>query len=185
MNTRRTDDLLLDLYACPSDRTRWPRMLDRICHATQARSAVIQLLVNDGERAWSRLTLRDSTSEAARSEHERYMGDDVNPRMRVSRQRRPSWSQSVFRDHDFFAPTDPARKELKERLAAVQLGNFMSVGMPLQGGARLALVLHRDLRERREFDADDESFALGLVPHLRQAIQLAERIDQTQQRATD
>jgi DNA-binding CsgD family transcriptional regulator len=33
------------------------------------------LLMKDDQRAWSRLTLRDSMSEAARGEHERYMGD--------------------------------------------------------------------------------------------------------------
>jgi DNA-binding CsgD family transcriptional regulator/PAS domain-containing protein len=185
MNARRIDDLLLDLYACPPDRGRWPQVLDRICHATRARSAVIQVLVNDGERTLSRFTLRDSLSDAERSEHERYMGDGVNPRMRASLLRPPQRPLCVFRDHDFFVPGDPARKDLEERLAALHLGHFMSAGMPLPGAARLALVLHRDLREQHEFDDDEASFALDLVPHLCQAVQLAERFDEAQQRATD
>ena len=183
MNTRRHDDLLLNLYACPSDRARWPTLLDRVCHATHARSAVIQLLVSDGERTWSRYTLRDSASEAVRAEHERYMGDDVNPRLRAPLSPKPH--QYAFRDRDFFAPGDPALQDLEERLAAVQLGRFLSVGEPLPGNVRLALVLHRDRRNRREFDSDEERFALSLVPHLRQAIQLAEQFDETQQRVAD
>src|SRR4051812_18804149 len=143
MNTRRLDELLLDLYACPSDRTRWPALLDRVCRETHARSAVIQLLMTDGERTWSRCTLRDSASEASRIEHERYMGDDVNPRLRVSVPPKPPY---VFRDPDFFAPDDPELKELKDRLAAIQLGCFLSVGTPLSARVHLALVLHRDLR---------------------------------------
>jgi PAS domain-containing protein/DNA-binding CsgD family transcriptional regulator len=186
MKTQRIDELLLDLYACPSDRSRWPQVLDRICHETHSRSAVIQLLVSDSERAWSRWTLRDSASEAARSEHERYMGDDVNPRLRrPPLQNVPARSPSIVRDRDFFAPGDPALVELKERLAAIHLGHFMSVGSPLPGQTRLSLVLHRDVCERRDFDPDEESFALTVLPHLTQAIRLAEHIDRTEEHARE
>lgn len=182
MNTHRTGELLLELYTCPSDRSAWPRVLDRICHETGARSAVIQLLVRDGERAWSRLTLRDSASEAARTEHERYMGDDVNPRLQLSRQVALPQSRPIIRERDLFAPGDPALAETRERLAAIHLGHFMSANTPLPGQERLALVLHRDLDERRDFDADAESFALELIPHLRQAIRLSEQVDEAQER---
>jgi PAS domain-containing protein len=184
MKTQRLDELLLDLYACPSDRSRWPQVLDRICHETHARSAVIQLLVSDGERAWSRWTIRDSASEAARLEHERHMGDDVNPRMRRPPQgvrRMPI----VLRDRDFFAPGDPALAELEERLAAIELGPFMSAGTLLAEHTRLALVLHRDVRDRRDFEPEEESFACALLPHLTQAIRLAEHIERTEEHARD
>jgi DNA-binding CsgD family transcriptional regulator len=184
MKTHRIDELLLDLYACPSDRSRWPQVLDRICRETHARSAVIQLLESDGERAWSRWTIRDSASEAARLEHERHMGDDVNPRLRRSPQavtRMPL----ILRDRDFFAPGDPALAELKERLAAIELGHFMSAGTLLAQRTRLALVLHRDARDRRDFAPEDESFACTLVPHLTQAIRLAEHIERTEEHAQD
>jgi len=183
MKTHRMDELLLDLYACPSDRSRWPQVLDRICQATRARSAVIQLLVRDGERAWSRWTLRDSASEGARLEHERHMGDDVNPRLRSSPHTLHLRAPAVLRDSHFFASSDPALTELKERLAAIHLGHFMSVGTVLAEQTRLALVLHRDLRERRDFDPDDESFALTLLPHLSQTIRLAEQIERIQEHA--
>jgi PAS domain-containing protein/DNA-binding CsgD family transcriptional regulator len=179
------DELLLDLYACPSDRSRWPQVLDRIRDQTHARSAVIQLLVSDGKRARSRWTIRDSASEAARVEHERHMGDDVNPRLRWSPLNAPPRLATIVRDSDFFAPGDPELTELKERLAAIDLGHFMSVGTALPGHTRLALVLHRDVCDRRDFDPDEESFALTLLPHLQQAIRLAEHIERTEEHAQD
>lgn len=185
MNTPRVDELLLDLYACTSNRSGWPRVLDRICRATGSRSAVIQFLVRDGERAWSKWVLRDSTSEADCAEHERYMGDDVNPRLNYSRQREALPTQHVFRDRDFFASDDPVLPEIRDRLAAIHLGHFMSVSTVLPGNARLALVLHKDLRERRDFEPDHESFALGLIPHLTQVMRLTERIEDSQKRTRD
>jgi PAS domain-containing protein len=185
MNTRHIDGLLLDLYACTSDRSRWPHVLDQICHATGARSAVLQFLESDGECAWSRRAWRDSASEAARMEHEKYMGDDVNPRLRFARQRVLSPSQHVFRDRDFFVPGDPALAETKDRVAAIHLGHFISVSTLLSGHERLALVLHRDLSVRRDFGPDEEAFALGLIPHFMQTIRLLERIEDTQRDAQD
>jgi DNA-binding CsgD family transcriptional regulator/PAS domain-containing protein len=172
MNARRLDELLLNLYACPTERHRWPEVLDRVCRETQARSAVIQILVSGAERAHSVCTLRDSNSELARVDHEHYMADDVNPRMEVSRFIRLPRAQYALRDRDLFAAGDPAYAELKDRLAAIQLGTFMSVGAPLPTGERVVLVLHRDVADRREFDADEETFARTLTPHLQQVFRI-------------
>jgi hypothetical protein len=127
--------------------------------------------------------VRDSESEAAREAHDRQMADAVNPRMQLARQRALPVSKRVLRDSDFFRPGDPAFAELRERLAAIRLGQFMSVGAPLPGGERLALVLHRDVDDRREFEAQEESFALELAPHLLQAVQLADRYDAARERS--
>jgi DNA-binding CsgD family transcriptional regulator/PAS domain-containing protein len=91
----------------------------------------------------------------------------------------------VVRDSHFFAPADPELAELKERLAAIHLGHFMSVGTVLPGHTRLSLVLHRDVCERRDFDPVEESFALTLLPHLTQAIRLAEHIERTEEHARE
>jgi PAS domain-containing protein len=91
----------------------------------------------------------------------------------------------ILRDRDFFAPGDPALAELKERLAAIDLGHFMSAGTLLPGHTRLALVLHRDIRDQRDFAPEDESFACMLLPHLKQAIRLAEHIERTEEHARD
>jgi DNA-binding CsgD family transcriptional regulator/PAS domain-containing protein len=179
---RRIDELLLDLYACPTEQGRWSGVLDQVCRTLNTRSAVIQLLASDAGRAWSRWMVRDSASEADRQAHDRYMGDRVNPRMQITRQQALPTSKTVLRDSDFFAPGDPMFTELQERLAAIRLGVFMSVNVPLPNGERLALVLHRDVDDPRDFQRHEESFALRLVPHLRQAVQLSLQFNAAQER---
>src|SRR5688572_24075319 len=129
MGIDRFDELLLDLYGCASDPGLWSRVLDRICDEMQVRSAVVQRLVMDEGRTWSRWTVRDSESEAAREIHDRYLADACNPRM-LRRPVTPN-PRMVFRDSDFFAPSDPLLADLKERLAALRLGTFCSVGLPI------------------------------------------------------
>src|SRR5215470_12197645 len=141
MRTQHFNDLLLDLYACPAEQSHWPSLLDRVCAATGARSAVV---------------------------HERYMGDDVNPRMRVASHPPLAAGKGVIRDRDLFDPADPAFAELRERLAALRLGSFMGVTMDLDDGGVLVLALHRGLRDHREFHRTEESFARRLLPHLNQ-----------------
>jgi DNA-binding CsgD family transcriptional regulator len=48
----------------------------------------------------------------------------------------------------------------------------MSVGAALPGGERLALVVHRDVADSRDFDANEESFARSLAPHLQQVFRV-------------
>jgi DNA-binding CsgD family transcriptional regulator len=178
-------ELLLDLYACPMESSRWQRFLDRICREMRARSAVVQLLVAEGQRSWSSWTVRDSASHDARFEHDRYMGDSVNPRLMQRRPRVFPPGKNIFRDSDFFEPGDPALKELKDRLAAIELGHFMSASVPLAGNTRLALVLHRHLSERHPFDRQEANLASNLLPHLKQSINLAQRIDDLETRARE
>jgi DNA-binding CsgD family transcriptional regulator len=177
MTSHQFDALLLDLYACPADRSRWPVVLDQVCQATGARSAVVQLIVHHGCRQWSRWMVRDSESTAAADAHDLQMSDDVNPRVRTGRGPALLGSKPILRDGDFFAPDDPALAELKQRLAAIRLGLFMSASVSLPGGEALALVLHRDLDDRNDFEREDERFAMTLLPHLRQTVQLAENLE--------
>jgi len=181
MHARRFDELLLGLYACASERQRWPGVLDWIGAEVHARSAVIQIIVPTEHHSRSILTLRDSLSDSERAEHERYMGDDVNPRMRVHVSLRPG--QYALRNRDFFSADEAGFAELKERVAAIGLGPFMSVSAPLPGGERVALVLHRDSNDDREFDADEESFARALAPHLRQVLCFDARLRASESRA--
>lgn len=127
--------------------------------------------------------MRDSESEADREIHDRYLGDAVNPRMRARRAPGFGLGPVVMRDRDLFDPDDSAYRDLQERLSAARLGTFMSVGTELPGGERLALVLHRDVRCRRDFDADEEGFALRFLPHLRQAVNLSTQLASAGERA--
>ncbi len=191
MPCRDLNTLLLDLYRCPSDNKHWPVVLDRLCGTLQARSAVIQLLVNDNgngngdAHAHSRWLLRDSQSEAVRAMHDRYFADAVNPRLRAPV--RTTWRTlpAIVRDTDLFDVEDPLYIDLQQRLAAVQLGLFLSVRIEVSDRETLALVLHRDGNDRRDFTGRDEKFALQLMPHLRQAVQLTTTLNHTAAHAHD
>lgn len=173
--SRRFDQLLLDLYACPEDPGGWPVVLDQVCRETGARCAVVQWLVNDGARPWTRWMVRDSNASADAQIHDRYLGDTVNPRLRSDRGPSLHASRTILRDRDFFAPGHPDRADLRERLAAIRLGSFMGAGISVSKGEWLVLVLHRDVDDRRDFGGDEEQFAESLLPHLRQSVRLAER----------
>lgn len=184
MTTLRLNPLLLDLYACPTDSGRWPTVLDQLCRSLRVRSAVVQLLVRDGNSARARWMVRDSTSEAARAIHDRYFSDDVNPRMQPRRS--PPWDQEVIvRDRDFFEPDDPLYLDLQQRLSAARLGRFVSVRLPFSESEALALVLHRDFHDHEDFNRREERFALELMPHLRQAVQLSMTLHDASRHACD
>jgi DNA-binding CsgD family transcriptional regulator len=167
----RTSQLLLDLYSCPTEQGRWPVVLDQLCRTLRVRSAVVQILLPGSGQLRSRWMVRDSRSEAARVLHDRYFSDAVNPRMQVKRPL--SLGEGIFRDSDFFAPDDPLLADLRQGLAATGLGHFISARIRLPGGEALTLVLHRDANDAQDFSTRDERLALELMPHLRQAVQLA------------
>jgi DNA-binding CsgD family transcriptional regulator len=172
MTTLRISQLLLDLYSCPTEQGRWSVVLDQLCRALQVRSAVIQLLPPAGNgRLRSRWMVRDSRSEAARALHDRYFSDAVNPRMLVKLPPLRA-EEGIFRDSDFFAPDDPLLTDLKQRLAATELGLFLQARVRMSGGEALSLVLHRDANDTHDFSTREERLALDLMPHLRQAVQL-------------
>lgn len=179
MVCRDLNTVLLSLYRCPSDHTQWPAVLDRVCSTLQARSAVVQLFVHEQEHIHSRWMMRDSRSEAARAIHDRYFADAVNPRLRTPG--RPAWQKlpAIVRDTDLFDIHDPLYADLQQRLAAVQLGFFISVRIALSDRESLALVLHRDGCNRKDFTGRDENFALELMPHLRQTLQLTQALHQS------
>lgn len=184
MTSLRLSPLLLDLYACPTDSGRWPAVLDQLCRSMRVRSAVVQILVRDGQSARSRWMVRDSTSEAASAIHDRYFSDEVNPRMRPRRS--PPWNQEVIvRDQDFFEPDDPLYLDLQRRLSAARLGRFVSVRLPFSEEESLALVLHRDFDDHEDFSRKEERFALALMPHLRQAVQLSLTLHDANRHACD
>lgn len=184
MAWHRINQLLLNLYACPTEPGRWPAVLDQMCDAMRARSAVVQLLVQDGLHVRSRWMVRDSRSEADREIHDRYFSDTVNPRMLMQRAR--SWPEQVIvRDRDIFEPDDPLYLDLQRRLSAAQLDHFMSVRLPISEYEGLALVLHRAFGERQDFNRAEERFALECMPHLLQTVQLATTLHRTAEHTCD
>jgi DNA-binding CsgD family transcriptional regulator len=175
----RINRLLLDLYSCPTDKSRWPVVLDQVCRTLHVESAVIQIIHPYNGCLRSRWMVRDSRSEAAGAIHDRYLSDAVNPRMRVS-YRAFSDGQAIVRDSDIFYPDDPLLPELNMRLAAAGLGRYMGAQTHISDDEVLTLVLHRDPHDDRDFSKREERLALELLPHFHQAIQLAGTLNDAQ-----
>jgi len=171
----RINQLLLDLYSCPTGQGRWSVVLDQLCNTFEVESAVIQIIHPDKGQLRSRWMVRDSRSEAARAIHDTYFSDDVNPRMRVRRQPL-SAGQSITRDSDIFDPDDPLLSDLNTRLAAAGLGRYLGARTPMANDEALTLVLHRRRHDARDFSKREEGLALELLPHLQQAIQLKDTL---------
>jgi DNA-binding CsgD family transcriptional regulator len=168
--------LLLELYACPIDCARWPRMLDRMREALRVRCAAIQVLTTAHERVNVKWAVRDSESQADQAHHDPFISGDQNPRLQYG----PSTLQApttFIRDRDYFAEGHRGLGQLHERLADLGLGSCLCASAALPGGDRLALVLHRDLKDRRDYSPEDEALITAVMPHLRQAIALCGQLE--------
>ncbi len=173
--------LLLDLYACPIDGTRWPGVLDRMREALRVRCAAIQVLTRKNDRVSVKWAVRDSESQADQAHHDPFISGDQNPRLQYG----PSTLQpptAFIRDRDYFADDHRELGQLYERLADLGLGSCLCASTALPGNDRLALVLHRDLRDHRDYSRADEELIASVMPHLSQAISLSGELESERQR---
>lgn len=167
------DQLLLQLYACPGEPGRWPGVLDQICRATGARSAVVQRIErgtgNGGGLAvsWSSA---DHATLAGEGGPRTGLADAGNPRIAARRIARGL--DRVVRDEDLFEPGDAEQARLHAQLAERGLGRFMGKLCAAGEGAYLALALHRGLDDGGDFSADQAARFAALAPHVRQACEL-------------
>ncbi len=176
--------LLLELYACPVDCNRWPGMLDRVREALRVRCAAIQVLSMASDRVSVKWAVRDSESQADQAHHDPFISGDQNPRLQYG----PSTLQppmTFIRDRDYFAEGHRELGQLYERLADLGLGSCLCASAALDGSDRLALVLHRDLRDRRDYSREDEELIASVMPHLRQALTLSGELESERQRNMD
>lgn len=178
----RINRLLLDLYSCPTDRSRWPVVLDQVRRTLEVQSAVLQIIYPHDGHLRSRWMARDSRSEAVGAIHDRYFADDVNPRMLVS-YRAFSDDQPIVRDPDIFYPDDPLLSDLNQRLAAAGLGRYMGAHTRISNTEVLTLVLHRHPNDDRDFSKREERLALELLPHFHQTIKLTDTLLDAQRQA--
>ncbi len=173
--------LLLELYACPIDGTRWPGMLDRMREALRVRCAAIQVLSTATDRVSVKWAVRDSESQADQAHHDPFISGDQNPRLQFG----PSALQAptkIIRDRDYFAEGHLELGQLYERLADLGLGSCLCASAALPGSDRLALVVHRDLKDRRDYSRDDEELIASVMPHLCQAISLTGQLESERHR---
>jgi len=177
------NELLLDLYTCPLDRTRWNGVLDRIRQRLQIRSAAVQLLRRQDDETTVRWVARDSESEADRGHHNPFICGDPNPRLRCRLNLQNNADKIFMRDRDFAERGDPvALGNLKSALRDIGLGAFLSSRIGITQHDSLVLVLHRDVRDTREFSQQDEAFLASVMPHLRQTVVLSEQLSAVERR---
>ncbi len=172
--------LLLELYACPMDGTLWPGLLDRMREVLRVRCAAIQVLSPANDRVRVTWAVRDSESQADQAHHDPFISGDQNPRLRY----RPSAVDAAtmfMRDRDYFQEGDRDIGQLHERLADLGLGSCLCASAALPGNDRLALVVHRDLNDRRDYSREDEQLIVSVMPHLRQAISLSRQLESARQ----
>lgn len=165
------DQLLLHLYACPGEPGRWPGVLDQICRATGARSAVVQRFERgDGDGlavAWSSA---DHDTLAAEAGPKTGLAGAGNPR--IAPRRIARGLDRVVRDEDLFDPGDADQARLQAQLAERGLGRFMGKLCAAGEGAYLGLALHRGLDDGGDFSAEQAARFAALAPHVRQACEL-------------
>jgi len=161
------DQLLLHLYACPGEPERWPGVLDQLCRATGARSAVVQRIESghDGLAvAWS------SADHATLTGRQTALSNAGNPR--ISMRRIVRGLDRVVRDEDLFDPGDAEQARLQAQMAERGLGRFMGKLCATGEGTYLALVLHRAVGDSADFSAEQAARFAALAPHVRQAYEL-------------
>jgi len=173
-----TNELLLDIYACAQDSSRWSGVMDNICRQVGVRSAVVQLFDHQDNLLRQRWTERDSTSLAHAVLHDKFVNTEMSPRfsLRGVETARPSY---IKRDCERFAPGSRDFVELQRRLAAAGLGQAIALGINLSEDRSFVLVLHRSSEDMRGFDDADEAFLRDLSPHFEQVARLSETIDRT------
>ncbi len=177
--------LLADLYACASEPSGWPHVLDSMCRLTGARSAAIQLLCVDGEHPHSRFILRDSLSESLSALYEAHLSDQVNPRVRRSHGPWIHTRKLIVHDQDLFDPGSEQLEEIRKLTAAVGLGHFLGAGLPISNRQFIVIALHRPLGDSYDFSDEHKAMLTGFMPQLRQAICLAEKFCTLRRHARD
>ena len=177
--------LLADLYACASEPRGWTHVLDNICRLTGARAATIQLICAEGKHPHSRFILCDSLSETLAELYEPHLSDPVNPRVTCSNGPWIHTRQLIVRDQDLFDPGSAQLDEIHRRTAAVGLGHFLGAGLPISNRQFIVIALHRPLDDRHDFSDEHEAMLAGFMPHLRQAICLAEKFHTLRKHAAD
>lgn len=168
------EPMLIDLYGCAAEPTRWPRLLDRLCHETGACSAVVQSFAFGGERTRFGWQLMDSQTLRREAVPQLHLANQDNPRLDPGRSLRGL--HRVVGDGELFDRDDPAREILQRRLARIGMGHFLGTLQPLAGERYLGLALHRPIGDARDFNSEEIARLERLAPHLRQACELASEL---------
>lgn len=170
----RSDALLCDIYACPSEPEHWSYTLDQLCAVTGVRSAVIQSFRLDGTRlvqCWSAQDSHTRNHVAPRSAH---LASESNPRLDARRVF--LGLNRLVRDEDLFGHDEATLIKLRGQLGAVGLGRFIGTLWQIDNDTYASMALHRAPEDERDFSANQLEQLDALSPHLQQAMRLSARI---------
>lgn len=167
-------NMLFDLYSCPTEPERWSSMLDQLCALTGARSAVIQHLSLEGARLIPRWSAQDSHTRNYVAPRCQYLASDKNPRLKV-RQGALSLNRLV-RDEDIFLGDEAALNELRQQLGAAGLGRFIGRLWQIGENSYATIALHRASVDGGDFSSNQIEKLGEFSPHLQQALQLSIRL---------
>lgn len=167
------NDLLLSVYACAQEPTRWGHVLDLICERLRVRSAVLQLLPRERTGSFQQWIARDTHSLANAALHDALINNPSNPRL-DQRVAEPVVHGRFTRDRERFRAGCPHFAQLRQRSAAAGLGEAMGMRLPIAHDRDLVFLLHAHANVTHEIGQGDEQFVLELSQHLRQAVELSD-----------
>lgn len=169
------DPLLLDLYRCCAEPAAWRTVLDTLCSELGVRSAVIQAVdFADGYQGQSYWWAHDSRTEQGR--YEALISDGNNPRL-DRRRSRPVIGKLVGDDQLFTTGEDKRHQlRLQRQLAELGFGRFLGALLPVGGSRFVAMAVHRDVRDNRDFSLAEKLRLTALLPHVSQAAMLSQTI---------
>jgi DNA-binding CsgD family transcriptional regulator len=137
---------------------------------------VLQVLDRHGGQLRPVWDARDSYSFALRARHDLVLNNDDNPRLRLFAPRPALRGCRVVRDEDVFEPGSEALRELRIRLAAIELGHDATGFADLSGTRRVAIIVHRAAGDPRSLGAEEEALLSALMPHVQQSVSLMHRL---------
>ncbi|MBC2667839.1 hypothetical protein H7F53_01605 [Novosphingobium piscinae] len=166
-------DLLADFYAATVDRARLTRALDRVRELTNATSATLHVFQRSAIRL--RHQWQHSCSHTPTSAYSMAMLDDQNPRI-LSALNPPSTIPCLIEDAGLPEVLHPQLQRWQEQLRVQGMGRFIAARVSLDQDREVGLALHAKI-DGSVMDAGASDLMVGLMPHLRETVLLAARVD--------
>ena len=163
------EPFLLELYAGCADPRRCRAALDILRAEMEVGSVIFHELRLKGERAETAWLAHDSRSDLA--PYNKDVADRGNLRLQAKRFRgalgRPVCDEDLFAGDDY-----SVQMRFQQQLSTVGFGRFLGGAMALDENRFVAIALHRDAGDTRDYSDRQKDRLWSLLPHLGQAAQL-------------
>ena len=167
------EPFLLELYGSCADPRRCRAALDILRVEMEVGSVVFHGLRLKGERAETVWLAHDSRSDLA--SYNKDIADRGNLRLQAKRfcgaLGRPVCDDDLFAGDDYSVQT-----RFEQKLSALGFGRFLGGVMALDENQFVAIALHRDAGDRRDYSDRQKDRLWSLLPHLSQAAQLIQSV---------